>query len=61
MTFVIGQDLNLRVDAQGDYDTGVFPYNLTCEAADPGHGSPVASRHIREVLPVGRRRSPASQ
>jgi hypothetical protein len=28
MTFPTGEDLNLHVDARGDYDTGVFAYNL---------------------------------
>jgi hypothetical protein len=28
MTFATGEDLNLHVDAHGDYDTGVFAYNL---------------------------------
>jgi hypothetical protein len=28
MTFATGDDLNLHVDAHGDYDTGVFGYNL---------------------------------
>lgn len=28
MTFAAGEDLNLHVDAHGDYDTGVFAYNL---------------------------------
>lgn len=29
MTFATGEDLNLHVDAYGDYDTGVFAYNLS--------------------------------
>ena len=28
MTFATGDELNLHVDAHGDYDTGVFAYNL---------------------------------
>jgi hypothetical protein len=28
MTFVTGEELNLHADAYGDYDTGVFAYNL---------------------------------
>lgn len=28
MTFATGEDLNLHVEAHGDYDTGVFAYNL---------------------------------
>ena len=28
MTFATGDELNLHVDAHGEYDTGVFAYNL---------------------------------